>query len=371
MDCGEVWQDIFLTKPDYAEMDDEFVAPVMSVEVQRKAGSGKIFARTHLEGSNWLALAYPANAPAAEIARWRALQAGDMIRVGTADNDDFSDYMTVMETVDADELQNPGSKRWNVCASDTDNALTHEEATAHIVSGGTATEETLPGDGGLPTGSLRCVRVNAAIDVSTIVDKVTDRSFDVNVTPHSVSVDESNRGEVSVYYPLSGTRPYAGSDRREMFFFPCYRQRAWVQHNQPQTTVLQMSMPSNVKKVRAVKLMGYSLSHKRTIGVQHAHEQKEEDWYAIRIKELRTNSAILSNNSHADGALHVLYCGRPATTGKPSSTALYQYDGDGLSCVAFSPVNLPSITVEVVDRLGGEAHFGRMHMWLRVLITRG
>jgi hypothetical protein len=202
--------------------------------------------------------------------------------------------------------------------------------------------------------------VNASVDVSTIVNKVTDRSFDVAATPHSVSVDESNRGEVSVYYPLSGTRHYAGSDRREMFFFPCYRQRTWVQHNQPQTTVLQMGMPTNVKKVRAVKLMGYSLSHKRTIGVQHTHEQKEEDWYAIRIKELRTNSAILSNNSHANGALHVLHCGRsPTLSGKPNSAALYQYDADGLSCVAFSPVNLPTITVEVVDRLGGEAHFGR------------
>jgi hypothetical protein len=368
MDCGEVWQDIFLTKPDYVEMDDEFVAPVMSVEVQRKAGTATIIARTHLEGSNWLALAYPANAPAAEIARWRTLQTGDMIRVGTADNDDFSDYMTVMETVDVDELQNPGSKAWNVCASDTNAAGAAAVAYTHIGVGGIA--KILPGQ--LPSGSLRCVRVNASVDVSTIVNKVTDRSFDVAATPHSVSVDESNRGEVSVYYPLSGTRHYAGSDRREMFFFPCYRQRTWVQHNQPQTTVLQMGMPTNVKKVRAVKLMGYSLSHKRTIGVQHTHEQKEEDWYAIRIKELRTNSAILSNNSHANGALHVLHCGRsPTLSGKPNSAALYQYDADGLSCVAFSPVNLPTITVEVVDRLGGEAHFGRMHVWLRVLITRG
>jgi hypothetical protein len=48
MDCGEVWQDIFLTKPDYVEMDDEFVAPVMSVEVQRKAGTATRLARLRL-----------------------------------------------------------------------------------------------------------------------------------------------------------------------------------------------------------------------------------------------------------------------------------------------------------------------------------
>jgi hypothetical protein len=36
-----------------------------------------------------------------------------------------------------------------------------------------------------------------------------------------------------------------------------------------------------------------------------------------------------------------------------------------------TPQNLASLTAELVDRDGRrEAHFGRMHLWFRVLVTR-
>ena len=396
--CDETWQDVFLTKPEYGgsgvgapKMDDTFVAPVMSIAVQRERSDTQINAKPVKGGSNWLMLAYPGDATSAEVDRWRSLEPGDMIRVGTAGVGGFTDYLTVLETLDADRLYNTTGVDWEIATLDPSSAsttigtvfpdadqgyhtgeqpgrpLSHlKAATSSANTQSWAIEHAT----GLKSGSLRCVRINYAIDATTI-----DPTYhkDTNFTSFSQSasyVTDATRGEVSVYYPLSGVRKYDGADRREMFYFPCYRQREWVDASRPTTTVLRLQMPTNVKQIRAVKLMGYSMVHKRAVGTQQQHERKEDDWYAIRIKELHTNNSVLSNNQHAQGALHVLHAGNSGST-TAGSVELYEYDPHGLSCASFSPINLPSLTVEVVDRQGNDAHFGRMHLWLRILTTQG
>ena len=98
-----------MTKPTYGdkvvpEFDDEFVAPVMSVAVSYSPT--QVISSPQRNGSCWLALAYPANAPDDEIQRWNALQPGHMIRVGTAASGGFTDYLTVMQVQDIDALVN-------------------------------------------------------------------------------------------------------------------------------------------------------------------------------------------------------------------------------------------------------------------------
>jgi hypothetical protein len=108
-----------------------------------------------------------------------------------------------------------------------------------------------------------------------------------------------------------------------------------------------MQIPSNVKQLYGVKVLGYSLS---TVG--------EHDWLALRIKEIRTNNGtVMSNNIHANGALHVI---------RGTSDA---YEPLGLSCMQFSPVNFSGLTVELVDHQGVDVHFSRVHIWLRLLVT--
>jgi hypothetical protein len=403
MDCSESWQDVFLTKPEYGGpgnaspvMDDVFVAPVMSVAVQRFMGQSRIDCKPSKGGSNWLALAFPGNAGADEIQRWRDLKVGDMMRVGTAAVGGFTDYLTVLETVDADRLYNTTSGNWQITTLDSNRGFhsptldtialrqlpdinqgyrSDGASMTHLGPASSTSQqqfavETNGAEVGLPVGSLRCVRINYAIDATTID---TTQHRDVAFVEPSTSgsyVTDATRGEVSVLYPLSGTRLYDGADRREQFYYPCYRQREWVQDGRPTTTVLRLDMPTNIKQVRAIKLKGYSLVHKRSVGTQQQHERKEDDWFAIRIKELRTNNNVLSNNRHADGSLHVLHCGDSGSSAG-GSVELYAYEPHGLACASFSPVNLPSVTVEIVDRQGQEAHFGRMHLWLQVLVTRG
>ena len=125
-----------------------------------------------------------------------------------------------------------------------------------------------------------------------------------------------------------------------------------------------MQLPTNIKMVSAIKLMGYSMQHKRLAGAHHQHEFKDDDWLAIRVKEVRTGKTLMSNNQHADGALHVIHSGG----GTDSSVELYCYEPLGLACATFSAVNMPSLTVEVVDQQGREAHVGRLHIWLRILV---
>ena len=392
MSCQETWQDVFLTKPEYGGvaqgsllMDDVFVAPVMSVAVHGAKGASATatYAKPIKGGSNWLGLAFPGDATATEITKWRDVGVGDMIRVGTAGVGGFTEYLTVLEIVDVDRLYNTTDANWQISTLgfDTDTATVTPnlpDADAGKDSGGQTLTHLGPVSGtsnwaietantdGLPTGSLRYVRVNYSIDASTLdPDAHRDATF-VSASTTANYVTDATRGEVSIHYPRTGTRTYEGADRREMFYFPCYRQRGWGKSS----SVLRLQMPTNIKQVRAVKLVGYSMFHRRFVGSQQQHEHKDDDWLAIRIKELRTNDNVLSNNRYADGALHILNCGGGVRNGTLGGE-LYAYEPEGLACASFSPINLPAITVEIVDRQGQEAHLGRMHLWLRVLVTHG
>ena len=64
---------------------------------------------------------------------------------------------------------------------------------------------------------------------------------------------------------------------------------------------------NNYKEIRAIKLIGYSFVHKRAVGIAQQHELKEDDWYAMRIKEIP--GTILSNNSNANGSFYVVHAG--------------------------------------------------------------
>jgi hypothetical protein len=356
-------------------MDDVFVAPVMSVNVQREVSTTtpRFFAKPTKVGSDWLALAFPADASASEIARWRELGVGDVIRVGTAGTGGFTGFVSVLEVLDADRLYNTAATSWQIATLDPDRVSTLYTMTEYLPDAQQGTRSggiTHLGDNttfsswaiehasdGLPIGSLRCVRINYSIDATSLdAGLIRDLYFPYEAASPAL-VTDSTRGEVSAYYPKTGTRNYAGADRREMFFYPCYKQRGWG------PTDLRISFSTQFKQVKAIKLVGYSLVHKPAAGAHQAHESKEDDWLAIRVKELNANSSTVSNNRHADGALHVLQCGK--------NTEYHAYEPNGLACMSFTPANLSSLTVSVVDRQGIAAHFGRMHIWLRVLATRG
>ena len=117
-------------------------------------------------------------------------------------------------------------------------------------------------------------------------------------------------------------------------------------------------LPSNVKKVHSVQLMGYS-----KITTTHNFPNSDK-LFAIRIKEVSSN--LQSNNQFFNGALHVF---------QDDFTA--SYEPLGISCVSFTPVNMPAFTVELVASTGetpysptGEiASVESMRLWFKLLVN--
>ena len=87
----------------------------------------------------------------------------------------------------------------------------------------------------------------------------------------------------------------------------------------------------------------------------------------MRIKEIP--GTILSNNSNANGSFYVVHAG-DNNDKRVGSVELHEHDTHGLVAHWFNPVNVPSLTVDLCRRDGQQASFGRMHVWLRVLVSR-
>ena len=271
------------------------------------------------------------------------LQVGDMIRVGQATHGAYSDYVIIQELIDIDELVNTFSINLDL-------------------GGGYAAYMT-PGyiilKDGVPLrnypANRRALRISTPLECTSLPHKWP--TFSTALTTRTPA-DMNNRSLAHAY-----TKDITSMQK---YFWPVYKQRKWTHANQPTRSVLRLQMPTSIKQVSAIKLMGYSMVHKRAVGILQQHEMHSDDWFALRLKEV--SGDVLSNNSHANGSLYVLHTGN-GTNKVHGSVELYGYDPQGLATATFSPTNLPSITVDITDRLGNEAHFGRMHLWLRVLVN--
>ena len=350
--CERVWQDVFLTKPEYAadEFDDIEVAPVMSVHIEVNA-LNQYVATPATGGTDWLMHGFVQESNTIEQAEMGKIQVGDMIRVGTG-GATFTDYLTVLEIVELSIVRNMMGEPFQL--GDTNGG-------ASVIADGT----TYPTSGVMsePAEARRAFRVNQSIDATSLP---TLNGAD---WPTSGWSFQGTAGGFTASTFATRHRSFFMANGATHRFYPMYRQRKYTSSTRPTRSVLQMQMPTFIKQVCAVKLVGYSMIHKRHVGVQQQHEAKEDDWFALRIKEV--NGDVLSNNAIANGAFHILHA---ANTGVDTeafgSVRLHEYDADGLATTEFTPKNLPSLTIDVTDRMGDEAHFGRMHLWLKVLVTK-
>ena len=215
--------------------------------------------------------------------------------------------------------------------------------------------------------NLTAIRVNHCIDLTTLPE-LCGKGW-----PYEAS------GSAPVPSWIQPTNPLACLEHRDQAivnhngksfkFFSLYRAKKWTSATQPTRSILRMEMPAHVRQVCAVQLLGYSIHHKQAVGTQQQHEYKEDDWFALRFKELP--GSVLSNNMHANGSFHVIHAGKASDKeSERGSIQYYDYEPNGLVESKFAPRGLPTLTVELVDREGKEAHFGRMHIWLRVCVTK-
>ena len=148
--------------------------------------------------------------------------------------------------------------------------------------------------------------------------------------------------------------------------YPMYHMREWrATYGQ-----LTAELDHGVKEIQQFKLVGYSLINKRQVGPQHAHEMIQDDYLILRIKEV--DGKVISNNRHANGAFAVLYAGAHGDNDKGGAD-VHKFDPDGLVVQHMSTTNkiMRNLTVQVTDRTGQPAHFGRLHLWFKILATHG
>jgi hypothetical protein len=408
------WEDVFLTRDTDHSLasDDTFVAPMMSVRVvKNETGAdfeltttdattntsinvpqnspnltlfqtqGNLHALIEPEqSSNWLMHAFPGDLTS-EFAdgRMKNLKVGDQIRVGLPESG-FTDYLTIMEIVQVQSLHNtsktetvhlsPGDK--NSGSDDypdttTNNSFTGSAQTPTLnlskVSGTTPTQNNWIRTTAFNpdvTGFDLAFRINYAIDATNppagtvphhqeffARGKVTTSGTVLNT-----AISSATRANARIYSP--GTK--------NMHYFPMFKLNAW---SETMRNTMSLRLPTSLGKVYGIKLVGYAFSHGADRGFQAHHEGRSEDWYALKIDHI--NGSVLSNNYTAEGAFHILHAGN-AHNRRNGSTQVYDYDSHGLATQTFPPRNLPVLSVHVTGLNGAPANFGRMHLWMRVLV---
>ena len=147
------------------------------------------------------------------------------------------------------------------------------------------------------------------------------------------------------------------------YFYPMYKSTHWANNGR----TLRATLNQNVKQVKAVKLCGYSLVNKRQPNIQSMHEIQVDDYIILKINEIAGN--VVSNNGFAQGSFAILPAGSHADN-STGAAEVHRYEADGLHCQTIStPHSIQTLTLEVMDRLGRPAHFGRFHLWFKLLVV--
>lgn len=284
------------------------------------------------------------------------VKVGDLVRIGGPGTHGFTDYLTVVEKSTVDVLYNAtgavvplmsGIKSYEVDDTWADGT----------------TLEMFSRNGGktfsLDGRPLTALRLNHSVNATTIKrnidENLTLRTVDIAKPTDDWTVHEARLGQRHLVTTWSGEHLY-----------PLYHLKEWRQSNGELTAVLD----HGVKEIQQIKLIGYSLMNKRQVGPQHAHEMIQDDYLILRIKEV--HGQVISNNRHANGAFAILYAGAHDNNTKGGAD-VHSSDPAGLVVQSVGSTNkiMRNLTVQVTDRTGQPAHFGRLHLWFKILATHG
>ena len=365
---GDKWVDVFVTRADedssnsekYA-FDDVFCCPVQSVYIDPKNAE---HAYITTEETEWVCPLWSIEygVEAAKGSHYNDIQKGDVIRIGRIENGGFTDYLTVVDVKTVESIRNGtvGKVR-----------IGHTDGTSHELDIGG--KEDLNGFG----IAHKCLRLNTSLNC-TKLEGVMDNSVDDTQFDRDLQIAAQAEGKSSTCATLEtrhNAYPYIANPApaypgdtlgSEKFYYPLYLTRHWGGIVKP----LRAKFDHSIKKVHAIKLIGYSLLNKRQVGIQHAHEMIADDYVVIRIAEV--NGEVVSNNSTAHGSFAILQCGHTSDM-SVGATEFSRYEPAGIASITLpsSMQTLNSLTIEVLDRSGAPANFGRFHLWFKLLATHG
>ena len=294
---------------------------------------------------------------------FKDIEVGDLIRIGNPSTHGFTDYLTVVEKVKVSMLAASEEK---MCISkDGFDKLLWPDKKVLDFNG----DEITNVDRITPKIEYRqlatpvfALRLNHSVDATSLpVILGTEQDVDKEEPKHFSYKAPFNLGHRHSKRLWGGTAGGFGGH-----FFPMYHMKEWQEKNYKMTARLD----HGVKEVKQIKLMGYSLINKRQVGPQNAHEMVQDDYLILRIKEV--TGQLISNNRHANGAFAVLYSGSHGQNTK-GGVDVHTYETDGLVVQNLTATNsvMRNLTLQLTDRTGKPAHFGRLHLWFKITATHG
>ena len=381
---AERWVDVFVTKAaddprtrdtsgtaagTAYNYDDEFCCPVQTVEFHPDNFECYISE----SDSEWiLPLWLDYGTSDWKSSKYSDIEVGDLVRIGGIHTDGFTDYLTVIEKKTVTEIHNGCSTAVKVTSSTGNQVVGTDILPAPTASSTpTGTGKISIEQNGIAHIALR---LNASVNCTKLDSKVKS-SLTSTYAYHRQGVSSAGfvnlatRDYARTYltnpqrtaYGTFGDRYYFG----EQYYYPLYKAKKWTSG-----TTLTAKLDHGVKTVAAIKLIGYSLVNKRAVGVQHAHEMQSDDYLIMRIKEI--DGHVISNNQYANGSFAVLATG-DTSNNVVGATEYSRYEPQGLVCMPINASNntIRNLNIEIIDRLGRPAHFGRLHIWFKLLVTHG
>tara|TARA_R100000951_G_scaffold107998_1_gene103879 strand:- start:3158 stop:4396 length:1239 start_codon:yes stop_codon:yes gene_type:complete len=407
--CPDQWVDVFVTKPaddprdgSAYTFDDEFCCTVQSVEFDPQddfiIGSGHRRAYVTENDSEWIMPTWSSDveygSAAAKSSAYTNIQVGDLVRIGGVPHTAFTDYLTVLEIREVYALCNATSgkvqyeKKTNHSSSAEGQHMlaTPTSSSVTVTETLTTSHQKVLSKNGIAHIALR---VNASINCSKLPSNALRRDegsvfyrgwptqpngYQYIESTHRQKVVSSlyhtNLEERQHAFQYLSTPSYAFPEEdtdypSENYFYPLYRAKNWTQGKE-----LVARLDHGIKQVAAVKLLGYTLTNKRQVGATHAHEMITDDFLILRIKEL--DGQVISNNKYAHGAFAILRAG-DTSNNIVGATEFSAYEPSGIVCVPVhsTSTTLKNLTIEITDRNGKQAHFGRLHLWFKLLVTHG
>ena len=139
-----------------------------------------------------------------------------------------------------------------------------------------------------------------------------------------------------------------------------------MSHDHP----LRVRFDYDTKEVSKITLTAYSVFGKRQVDKEDAGQLPDDDYFILRFRELQGKT--VSNNPNADRAFGIIKLGGDAST--PETVGAQEYaqalSDDGVIVLKVNPPKkIQMLTLDVLDRDGNPAHFGRIHVWLKLEVN--
>lgn len=361
------WDPVSLTGATYT-YDDQFCCSVQTIQFDPDAPDTAYVVE---EDSPWIVPTWTTEYDNALLTTnpYAKVQVGDIVRIGSMQTSGFTDYLTVVEVRTFTYLANGTSSQLRLTKSPTNSILGTDYLavpTSTSTPTDTANRVTLTKKG----IAHIAIRVSAVLNCTKLPATALDNTKTEIFHRQGVTSAANKQATLATrhfayQYLTSAHQAYEGEVLpSENYYFPLYLNNAWMQE-----TTLVARLDHGVKQLAAIKLVGYSFVNKQQVGIQHAHEMITDDYVILTIKEIQ--GKVISNNQFAHGAFAILHSGN-SRDNLVGAAELSMYDINGIVCTSVPPTNsIRNLTIEVTDRLGRPAHFGRFHLWFKLLVTHG